>query len=265
MLLAVDIGNTNTVAGVFVSSRLVARWRIATDARRMPDEYGALVRSLFALADLDPAAISGVIIAGVVPAAQAAVDEAVRVHLGLEPLIVSPALDLGIEIRNQPPQGVGSDRIANAVAAIERYGVPAIVADFGTGTNFDVVDRSGAYAGGAIAPGLEISMAALFGHTAQLPHVALIAPPRAIGTTTITALQSGIIYGYAGLVDGLVERISSELEGDVQVIATGGLAAIVAPHARTVRHVDLDLTLDGLHLLYQRNVANDSPPGSGET
>lgn len=264
MLLAVDIGNTNIVAGVFDGDKLIARWRLATDARRMSDEYAALADSLFRVSALRPASVTGVIVAGVVPAAQSAVCEAVRLYLHIEPMIVSPQLDLGIEVRYSPPHGVGSDRIANAVAAIARYGVPAIVADFGTGTNFDVVDRAGVYVGGAIAPGLEISMAALFANTAQLPHVALVAPASAIGSRTIDALQSGIIYGYAGLVDGLVDRISDELEGHVHVIATGGLAGIIAPHTRTVQHVDLDLTLDGLALLYRRNVTNDSASSTGK-
>jgi type III pantothenate kinase len=253
MLLAVDIGNTNTVAGVFRGAELIARWRVATDRQRMADEYAALAATLFRVSGLEPAGISGAIVAGVVPTAQRAVCEAIQQYLRLQPLLVSPDLDLGIRVE---AQGAGADRIANAVAAVDRYGTPSIVVDFGTGTNFDVVDHAGSYVGGAIAPGLEIAMAALFSGTAQLPHVALEAPRAAIGTGTVTALQSGIIFGFAGLVDGLVRRIDAELGGGAHVIATGGLAPVVAPHAATVHHVDDDLTLHGLRLIHQRNDSN---------
>lgn len=253
MLLAVDIGNTNIVAGVYEGEVLVAQWRLATDVHRMPDEYGALALSLFRLSGVNPGKIGGAVVAGVVPEAQTAVLEAIERFLGVRPLIVSAHLDLGIPVRYSPPGAVGADRLANAVAAVAGYGAPAVVVDFGTGTNFDVVDPGGAYAGGAIAPGLEVSMAALFSHTAQLPHVPLLAPEQAIGTSTIAALQSGIVYGYAGLVDGLVGRLSRELGHGVHVIATGGLASVIAPHAASVTHIDLDLTLAGLKLIYERN------------
>jgi type III pantothenate kinase len=258
MLLAIDVGNTNTVAGVFNGDRLIVQWRIATDSRRMSDEYAALGASLFRLKGLHRADIDGVVLASVVPAAQSALVEAAREYLGCLPLLVTAQLDLGIKV---VPHGTGADRIANAAAAAHRYGLPAIVVDFGTGTNFDVVDLQGAYIGGAIAPGLDIAMSALFQNTAQLPSVPLVAPPRAVGQSTVTALQSGIIYGYAGLVDGLVERITDELGGAVHVVATGGLAGIVAPHAKTVQHIDPDLTLFGLYLIFRSNRAHDSRPG----
>jgi type III pantothenate kinase len=261
MLLAVDIGNTNTVAGVFRGADLIAQWRIATDRRRMADEYAALAATLFRLAGVDPAGIGGAIVAGVVPTAQTAVCEAIDRHLGVHPLIVTPALDLGIRVE---AHGAGADRIANAVAAVERYGTPAIVVDFGTGTNFDVVDRAGTYVGGAIAPGLEIAMAALFSGTAQLPHVSLEAPPAAIGDRTVTALQSGIIFGFAGLVDGLVRRIDAELGGGSRVVATGGLATVVAPHSETVELVDDDLTLRGLRLIFCRNDIDRTDRSAGQ-
>lgn len=253
MLLAVDIGNTNTVAGVYDADQLIVHWRFSTDQRRMADEYGALTASLFQLADLDTGRVRGAVVAGVVPGAQSEVLEAIERYLGVRPLIVSADLDLGIEVHYATPHSVGADRLANAVAAVDSFGAPAIVVDFGTGTNFDVVDLHGAYIGGAIAPGLEISMNALFSRAAQLPQVPLRPPDRAVGTSTLTALQSGIVFGYAGLVDGLVRRLSAELEGDAHVVATGGLASVVAPHAATVQHIDPDLTLSGLRLIYERN------------
>jgi|SRR5947209_8363453 len=261
MLLAVDIGNTNTVAGVFRGDELVAQWRVATDRVRMADEYAALAATLFRISRIEAGRIGGAIVAGVVPTAQTAICESIARYLHLPPMVVSSELDLGIDVR---VQGAGADRIANAVAAVEAYGTPAIVVDFGTGTNFDVVDRLGRYVGGAIAPGLEIAVAALFSGTAQLPHVPLEAPPAAIGDRTVTALQSGIIFGFAGLVDGLVRRIDAELGGQSHVIATGGLARVVAPHAETVRHVDEDLTLRGLRSIYQRNESTRAASGAGE-
>jgi type III pantothenate kinase len=253
MLLAIDIGNTNIVAGVFDGEDLITRWRIATDSRRMPAEYAVLFRSLFDLRSLPLRGVQGAVLAGVVPGAQSFVADAVRELWQVNPVVVRADMDLGIEVR---AHGAGADRLANAVAALETYGAPAIVVDFGTGTNFDVVSADGAYVGGAIAPGLEISEEALFARTAQLPHVPLVSPPSAIGDSTVTALQSGIVFGYAGLVDGLVERIDRELGGGANVIATGGLAEVIAPHAHTVQRIDLDLTLVGLRLLYLRQAAD---------
>jgi type III pantothenate kinase len=253
MLLAVDIGNTNIVAGVYAEGALVAHWRLATDRRRMPDEYAVLFDSLLDRAGLRSDHVSAVVIAGVVPGVQSALLESVRENWGIEPLVLTRDLDLGIDVR---AQGAGADRIANAVAAVHRYGRPAIVVDFGTTTNFDVVSADGAYVGGAIAPGLEISQQALVSQTAQLPYFPLEAPPSAIGNTTLYALQSGILFGYGGLVDRIVELISAELGGHAHVIATGGLARVVAPLARTIQGVDDDITLEGLRLIYDRNVGS---------
>lgn len=252
MLIAIDIGNTNTVVGAFDGEVLVQRWRVGTDLRRMPDEYAALFDTLFRMADL-PYAERVVVIGSVVPGVQAVLIEMARRYWDTEPLIVSPDLDFGIDVRYVPPQAVGADRIANAVAAIENYGTPAIVVDFGTATTFDAISRDAAYVGGAIAPGLEISQEALFSRTAQLPRIPLEPPALAIGTTTITSLQSGILYGYAGLIDGLVTRIAAELGTGVTVIGTGGLAQIVAPLTHSIEHVDQDLTLVGLRILHERN------------
>lgn len=252
MLLAIDIGNTNTVAGAFQGDKLVDRWRVTTDTQRMPDEYAALFETLFRMSGLPPR-FDGVVIGSVVPGVQAAITEVVRRYWDAEPLVLSPHLEFGIEVTYTPPQAVGADRIANAVAAIQAYGTPAIVVDFGTATTFDAISGDAAYIGGAIAPGLEISQEALFARTAQLPRIPLEAPPSAVGTTTITSLQSGILYGYAGLVDGLVERIRAELGPGTTVISTGGLAQIIAPLTATIQHVDPDLTLVGLRLLHERN------------
>lgn len=253
MLLAVDIGNTNIVAGVYSAETLVTQWRIATDSRRMPDEYTVLFAALLERARLRSDELSGAVVAGVVPLVQASLLASLREGWGLQPMVVSYALDLGIEVRYSPPTGVGADRVANAVAALHRCGAPSVVVDFGTTTNFDVVSPDGAYIGGAIAPGLEASQQALVSRTAQLPHFPLEAPPAAIGTSTVTSLQSGILFGYAGLIDRLVELISDELERSPHVLATGGLADIVSPHTRTVQRVDPDLTLEGLRLIYERN------------
>jgi type III pantothenate kinase len=253
LLLAIDIGNTNIVAGAFSDGELVRHWRLSTDTRRMADEYTVILASLFRQATIDPEEFEGAIVSSVVPAVLAAICEALRIAWNLEPVVVSLDLDTGIEVHYSPQRGVGADRIANAVAAAHKYGTPAIVVDFGTATTFDCIAADGSYSGGAIAPGLEISEEALIANTAQLPHVPLEAPERSIGTTTIASLQSGILFGYAGLVDGLVGRISEEL-GAAHVIATGGLATVIAPHTRTIKYVDTNLTLYGLQLLYARNV-----------
>lgn len=253
MLLAIDIGNTNIVAGAFAGDTLVSRWRLATEARRTADEYALALRVLFEMAHLTSAEVDGAIVCGVVPGVQATICRAIRLWLGLDPLLVTPSLDLGIEVRYSPQQAVGADRVANAVAVIDRYGAPAIVVDFGTATTLDAISADRAYVGGAIAPGLEIAEEALYSNTAQLPRAPLEPPPLAIGTTTATSLQSGLLYGYAGLVDGLVERFRAELGAGSHVVATGGLARCVVPHTRTVRQVDEDLTLFGLRLLYIRN------------
>jgi type III pantothenate kinase len=266
MLVAVDIGNTNTVVGAFRDEHLIATWRVTTEARRTADEYGALFETLFLRGGLSTRDIHGVVIGSVVPGVQVTLEEVSTRYWGCPPLSLSPRLDFGLDVIYDPPTAVGADRIANAVAAIDRYGVPAIVVDFGTATTFDAISREAAYVGGAIAPGLEISQEALFARTARLPRVPLQDPGRAVGASTVTSLQSGILYGYAGLVDGLVERFRAELGHDARVIATGGLARVVSPHASSIRFVDVDLTLNGLRLLYHRNrVAASAVPGVRET
>jgi type III pantothenate kinase len=254
MLLAIDVGNTNIVAGVFDDAdKLAATWRLSTDVRRMPDEYTVLLRSLFEIAGIAPRDLHGAAICSVVPSVQTMLCESLLKAWGIEALILSTELDLGIEIRYSPVKSVGPDRIANAVATIEYYGSPAVVVDFGTATTFDAISRDCAYVGGAIAPGLEVSEEALVVHTAKLPRVPLVPPEFSIGRNTTESLQSGLLFGYGGLVDGLVDRLRRELGDGTRVIATGGLADTVQPCTRSIETIDLDLTLRGLQLLFQRN------------
>lgn len=259
MLLAIDIGNTNIVAGAFAGDTLVAHWRLRTDSNRTRDEYALDLTGLFRLAGADIHQVSGAVICSVVPSVQATLCNAICRYIHVEPMLVTPDLDLELEVRYKPRRAVGADRVANAVAAIDRYGVPAVVVDFGTATTFDAISSDRAYIGGAIAPGLEIAEEALYSHTAQLPRAPLVPPAEAIGTTTSESLQSGLLFGYAGLVDGLVNRFCHSLGDSAHVIATGGLAELVAPHTRTVQHVDPDLTLYGLHLLYERHASRRRP------
>lgn len=253
MLLTVDIGNTNVVIGVFSGDELIAHWRMTTDARRTAHEYAVFLDALFNLGSVRLSEITGVIIGSVVPGVQASLVEVSRDYIHREPVVVSHQLDLGLPILYQPPTAVGADRIANALGAIATVGTPAIVVDFGTATTFDAINAAGKYAGGSISPGIEIAQEALFRATAQLPRVNLEPPPSAIGDTTVTSLQSGILYGYAGLVDGLVHRIASLLGPATRVVATGGLASTVAPWAESIEYVKPDLTLIGLRIIYERN------------
>ncbi|MGH2448986.1 MAG: type III pantothenate kinase [Chloroflexota bacterium] len=252
MLLAVDVGNTNTVAGLFAGGKLVDRWRITTDTSRTADEYAVLLNSLFTLSHQALPDVTDVIIGSVVPVAQETMIRSLQSRLDLHPVVVTPEIDAGLPVHYCPREAVGADRIANAVAAIAEYGAPAVVVDFGTATTFDAVSAEPAYVGGAIAPGLEISQDALFAHAARLTPVPLEAPPEAIGVTTRQSLQAGILYGYAGLVDGLVSRFRLQLGERAAVIATGGLAELVAPLASTVQVQDEDLTLKGLALIHAR-------------
>lgn len=254
-LLAIDVGNTNIVLGLFEGDVLVRRWRVATDPRRMPDEYAVTVAALFSLAGHDSADVEAAIIGSVVPSVEATLTTALRTLIGREPLIVSPSLQSGIRVVYAPTAVVGADRIANAVATLPCYGAPAIVVDFGTATTFDAISKGGDYVGGAIAPGLEIAQEALVTRAARLTPVPLVPPSHAVGTSTVESIQSGAIFGYAGLVDGLVRRFRGEIGAEATVIATGGLAELIAPHTETVQHVDPDLTLRGLRLLFERNHA----------
>ena len=253
MLLAIDVGNTNTTLAVFDGDIMTADWRIKTDSRRTEDEYGVLFEGLFKLNGLAFDCIDGVAISSVVPAAVSPLTKFAKTRLRVEnPFILRASEDAGIEVRYSPKTDVGADRIANAVAAHALYGGPVIVVDFGTATTFDAVGADGTYLGGAIAPGIEISVEALVARTAQLRRVQYIRPKSAVAATTVESLQSGIIFGFAGQVDGIVEKFREEIGNDARVIATGGLADLVASESKTIEEVNPLLTLQGLRLVYQR-------------
>jgi type III pantothenate kinase len=253
MLLAVDVGNTQTVLGLFEGEELVEHWRLATEAERTGDELAALLASLLELRGRTFADVSGVSLSSTVPLLVRAYHDLAERHIDAPLLILGPGTRTGIPILYDDPREVGPDRIANAVAARERYGAPCIVVDFGTSTNFDAVSTDGEYVGGVLAPGIEISMDALFVRAARLTKVDFVEPETVIGKTTTASLQSGLVYGFAGQVDGIVERMRAELGDSAPAIATGGLAELIAPHAKTIEKVDPLLTLDGLRLVWDRN------------
>lgn len=251
LLLAVDIGNTNVTIGAFDGDQLVDSWRISTDRRRMADEYRPLLLELLRGAGLSVADMRAAIFASVVPPVLQEMRAAVG-KSGLEPVVLVGGMQVGLTVRYDPPESVGADRLANGIAAGERYGTPAIIADIGTATTIEVVDAEGAYIGGSISPGLETSLAGLFDAAFQLPRLQLIAPPKAIGTTTVDSIRSGAVFGWASMVDGLIDRFLHEMGGSPMVIATGGLAPLVAPHSRHISVVDVDLTLHGLRIAFDR-------------
>jgi type III pantothenate kinase len=253
LLLTIDAGNTNTVLGVHRGAELIAHWRLTTRREQTADEYGILVRSLFASSNLDPQKIAGVALASVVPPLTSVLVTLSRQYLGQDPLVVEPGVRTGMPILYEPPSDVGADRIVNGVAAFAAYGGPVIVVDFGTATTFDVVTKKGEYAGGVICPGIGISADALFQRAARLPRVDIRNPGKVIGRSTVGSIQAGLYFGYAAMVEGIIGRIRAELAEPTRVVATGGLAESLAADIPSLEAVDPVLTLTGLRLIWERN------------
>jgi type III pantothenate kinase len=257
MLLTVDVGNTNINIGVFDGSKLKATWRVATGVHRMPDEYASLLLNLFDRQGIDASQITDAILCSVVPTLVGVFEEVCRRYLKVLPLVVESGVKTGVRICLDNPREVGADRVVNAVAAHQLYGGSVIVIDLGTATTFDAVSEDGDYLGGAIAPGIAIATEALFTRTAALPRVELTHPKRAVGRNTVAAMQSGIVFGYAGLIEGIVARIQQEMGGKAKVVATGGYAELLARETPVIEVVNPDLTLVGLRLIYEMNEVKD--------
>lgn len=253
MLLVIDIGNTNIVLGLYEGEELKFHWRVATDRNKTEDEYGMLARSLFGSVGLTLEHVEGVIISSVVPPLNSAIERMCIKYFQKKPLIIGPGIKTGLNIKYEYPREVGADRIVNAVAAIHYYGTPLIIVDFGTATTFCYIDQQGQYWGGSIAPGIGISTEALVSRAAKLPKIEIVKPSSVIGRNTIAAMQSGIYYGFVGQVEGIVRRIIAEYKTEPMVVATGGLAELIANETDCIGVVDPNLTLKGLRLIYERN------------
>jgi type III pantothenate kinase len=289
MLLVIDVGNTNTVLGVFAKvakvapgrsvpapmahSRyelLVANWRVATVATQTVDEYGVLFRNLFAMDNIEVKGIHGIVISSVVPPLDSTLRQVCERYFNVKPLFIGPGIKTGMPVLYENPAEVGADRIVNSVAAFEKFGGPCITVDFGTATTFDCVTAKGEYQGGVICPGIKISAEALFSRTARLPRVDIRKPARIIGTNTVASLQSGLYYGYLGLVDGILELLIAEMGENTTVLATGGLAGLIGTGSKYIKHIEDFLTLDGLRIIWDRNsvekpAKNAGPSGNSHT
>jgi len=266
MLLVFDVGNSNIVVGIFNEEKLLRSWRLSTERNQTGDEYEIKIRSLLSTAQISVEDITDVIISSVVPPLMPALELMTANCFGTRPLVVEPGIKTGLSILYDNPREIGADRIVNAVAGYELYGGPLIIIDFGTATTFCVIDDEGRWTGGAISPGIGISAEALFQQASRLPRIELVKPKQVVGRNTVAGMQSGIIFGYVGLVDGLVNRINAEIGVKHKVIATGGMAEVIAGVSETIEAVEADLTLEGLRLIHQRNrrqhSSEDNPAGA---